>query len=252
MDKAYFKEYFKLERNHWWFKVRLKILKIHLKNLIDKHNIANDIKILNVGAGTGFTSEMLMSFGKTTSVEYDQDCCKLVKEKTGMEFENHSITELPYANNAFDIVTAFDVIEHIEDDEKAVSELLRVTKKGGVIVTTVPAYNFLWSQHDEINHHFRRYTKKTYLKLWMPHDEVILDYNSYFNFILFLPIAAFRLLSKIIPTGKREDTGSDFMIYKSGLIDKILYYLMDIETILIKNRIYLPFGVSFLTSFKKQ
>jgi len=252
MDKKYFEEYFVLERNHWWFSVRIKILKAHINFLIKKHNLT-DIKILNVGAGTGFTSEVLMKYGKTTSVEYDKNCCEMVKEKTGMVFENESITELPYPDNSFDMVTAFDVVEHIEDDRKAVAELQRVTKKGGVIITTVPAYNFMWSHHDVINHHYRRYTKKTYLSLWdLNKNKLKKEYSTYFNFILFLPVAIFRLLSNMLSKNKeRDDVGSDFTAYKSGIIDSILYFLMSLEVPLIKARLSLPFGISYLVSFKK-
>lgn len=252
MDKKYFEEYFVLERNHWWFKVRIKILQTHIRFLVKKHQL-KDPKILNVGAGTGFTSQILMDFGDTTSVEYDEDCCKMVKEKTGMVFENASITELPYPDNSFDIVTAFDVVEHIEDDQKAVEELQRVTKKGGIIITTVPAYNFLWSQHDVINHHHRRYTRKTYLKLWHPErGKLKKEYNTYFNFILFVPVAAFRLLSNLFSRKtKRIDAGSDFSVNKSGIIDSVLYYLMSMEIPMIKARFVLPFGISYLVSFKK-
>ena len=254
MDKKYFEEYYQLERNHWWFKARIEILQIHLTDLVKKIPEKQNLKILNVGAGTGFTTELLSRYGSVTSVEYDTLCCNMVKEKLGLVFENASITDLPYNDNEFNLVTAYDVIEHIEDDAKAISELIRVTKKGGIIFTTVPAYMSLWSHHDVVNQHYRRYTRQSFLKVWKNFENKIeIIYQSYFNFYLFPPIYLFRKFSKIIP-GKllRKGAGSDFTIYKSGLIDKLLFKIMVSEKIFIKKQISLPFGVSFLCSFRKK
>lgn len=130
-----------------------------------------------------------------TSVEYDLDCCRLAKEKIGLTYDNESITSLPYENGVYDIVTAFDVVEHVEDHYLAVNELIRVTKIGGFIYTTVPAYMFLWSNHDVVNMHVRRYTMKSYSKLWQSHKEnVSLVYKTYFNFFLFPQLQFLDLL----------------------------------------------------------
>ena len=94
MDKLYYQEYYFLERNHWWFKVREEILKDHLYlNIPEKKNT---LKILNIGAATGKTTEMLSNFGEVTSIEYDQDCCEFVNNKTGIKVINASILELPF------------------------------------------------------------------------------------------------------------------------------------------------------------
>ena len=80
MDQRFYQEYFKLEREGWWFKARLSILENYCKDMITNP----DMKILNVGAATGATSEMLSKYGKVTSLEYDEFCCKFLKEKTGI------------------------------------------------------------------------------------------------------------------------------------------------------------------------
>src|SRR5690606_6783902 len=99
-------------------------------------------------------------FGKVTSLEYDADCCAFTREKTGLEIIQGSVLELPFADNSFDLVCAFDIIEHVENDQKAVEEMLRVLKPGGSICVTVPAFMSLWTKHDDINLHFRRYRKE--------------------------------------------------------------------------------------------
>ena len=172
MDINYYKEYATLERQHWWFKVRGKIIsRLISASIQNKEN--KPLTILNIGAATGKTSELLSKFGKVTSLEYDQDCCNYANEQFNLTIIHGSILDLPFKDEEFDLVCAFDVIEHVEDDLSGVHEMKRVCKRDGQIVLTVPAYLFLWSHHDIVNHHFRRYTLKS-LK-----DLVIKNTNSF-------------------------------------------------------------------------
>jgi len=91
---------------------------------------------------------MLEKFGDVTSIEYDEDCCQFLNEVLHIPALQGSITELEFEDNSFDLVCAFDVIEHVEDDSKAASEMLRVCKKDGLVFATVPAFMLLWSEHD--------------------------------------------------------------------------------------------------------
>ena len=191
MDQQYFKEYYHLERVNWWFTVRRRILRDRIHRQLQS---PKGIQSLNIGAATGTTSDMLTEFGEVMSVEYDQECCAFTKTFLSSPLIQGSITELPFENNSYDLVCAFDVIEHVADDAKAVEEMMRVCKPGGHIAITVPAYAFLWGEHDEINQHFRRYTKTELLKLLKNHKGKIV-YQTYFNSVLFIPIAAFRLLA---------------------------------------------------------
>jgi ubiquinone/menaquinone biosynthesis C-methylase UbiE len=253
MDKNYFIEYYNLERSHWWFKARAELLDLHIKSIVDFLPPKAELKILNVGAGTGLTTLILMKYGNVTSVEYDINCCEMVKEKLNLDFHNESITALPYADNTFDLVTSFDVIEHIEDDAKAVDELIRVTKYGGRIVTTVPTFMFLWGQHDLVNHHYRRYTKENYSQLWKRSNEIKFHYRTYFNFFLFPVIAGFRLLAKLLPKKSiRDGAGSDFSVKYISSFNVVPYYIFRAEKFFFKNLIRLPFGVSMLLSVDKK
>ena len=242
MDKRYYEEYYKLERKHWWFKARLKILEFLTYGLTS--NLESRPKILNAGAATGATSVMLKKFGDVLSLEYDKDCSEFLSEILNEKVLNESMTHLPLENQSMDLVCAFDVIEHIEDHEEAVRESNRVLKDNGHIFLTVPAFNILWSKHDEINHHFRRYRMKE-LKKVLENNGFAVEYSSYFNFFLFPPILLIRLLSKILPSKKsNESTGSDFEKFNSGLLNRILYYLFLSESFFLKRKIKLPFGVS--------
>jgi len=244
VEKKFYQIYFEQERKHWWFKVRAKILIDQIKKL----SLTDDSKILNVGACTYKTSELLEAFGKVTSVEFDKDCCAFVKQKLGKEMVQASTTALPFADNSFDLICAFDVIEHIENDELAVLEIKRVVKKNGFVFLTVPAYQFLWSYHDEVNHHYRRYTLKTLLGLVSPPKNRIIK-KTYFNSILFAPILIFRLLDKFKSNKVAEEKSNLDVFDNNKLINRIFYKLFSIEIPLL-NKMNFPFGVSIMLLYR--
>lgn len=253
MNKDYYKEYYHLERKHWWFTVRAEILSETIQRKISK---GIPLKILNVGVATGATSEMLKNFGDVVSVEYDTDCCAFLREQNVLpEVVQGSILELEYADNSFDLVCAFDVIEHVEDDVKALSEMERVCKKDGHVFVTVPAFMFLWSQHDVVNFHYRRYTKQNLLKAFNDgHKSSSIVYSTYFNSILFLPIASFRLAMKLVPLSiqNRKGAGSDFSFGSSdGFVNKFMGFIFRIEKRLLIMGLRFPFGVSIMAISRK-
>ena len=249
MDKNYYKEYYYLEREHWWFRARGEILLSHLKRVTDRRQ---NIRILNIGAATGRSSELLMQLGDVTSVEFDKNCYEFSRDIVQIPIVQGSILALDFADNTFDLVCAFDVIEHVADDALAVSEMRRVCRKEGVMCVTVPAFMFLWSEHDVVNHHFRRYTSKILRGLFEGKDEVI--FHSFFNFWLFFPIALYRLLAKILPLKQKrseEQTASDFGVGKGGALNVLFYHIFKSENVFLKRRIRLPIGVSLLSTWRK-
>jgi len=250
MDRLYYKEYYHLEREHWWFSARLNILENKVKQILVNKPAA---QILNIGIATGATSIMLQKYGAVTSLEYDKECCEYVRDKCNIEVINGSMTELPFDSNQFDLVCAFDVVEHIEDDSTAITELKRVMKTNGRFFLTVPAFMFLWSEHDEINHHFRRYTRNNFKSLLTGHG-LFLTYSSYFNFLLFIPIAVVRVLQNAFTNKnkKNSDKKSDFEgMNSSGLLNSLLRFVFLLEKPLLSMGILLPFGVSVMAIGKK-
>lgn len=252
MDQAYFKDYYHLEREHWWFLVRRKILAERINTLL---NCPRDIQSLNVGAATGTTSDMLMEFGDVMSVEYDAACCQFTQAFLQTPLIQGSILDLPFNDNQYDLVTAFDVIEHVEDHQKAVEELWRVCKPGGYIAITVPAYQFLWGPHDEINHHFRRYTATQLRQLLAPLKGTIL-YGTYYNSFLFFPIAAYRLFVKFLlwisRKKERPPAKSDHeLLGIHGWINRILSGIFHLDYHWLKAGLRFPAGVSLMIFFKK-
>lgn len=248
MDREYVKKYHYVERKHWWFKGREKIILQSLNRHIDKNA---ELRILNIGAATGRNSEILQELGQVTSVEYDKEICRLVKEEYGLEYINATITELPFGDDSFDLVCAFDVVEHVEDDVKAVEEMKRVCSDKGIIAATVPAYQFLWSRHDVINHHHRRYTHKTFNPLFKDKEGFV--YTTYFNTVLFPLIAFYRMLFSNVKQSKPYESGkSDFEVLNADSISNpILKAVLDVECFFLKFLTF-PFGVSYLSIYKNR
>ena len=249
MDPQFYKEYYHLERESWWFKARLRILENTIRRKIDT---SQSLRILNVGVATGATTEMLQKYGEVTSVEYDKECCDFLREKTGINAICASLTELPFENNSYDLVCAFDVIEHIEDDQLAVKEVHRVLDYGGNYFFTVPAFQFLWSNHDVVNHHFRRYTQPQLNNL-IKETQLNVSYTTYFNFWLFFPIALTRFVLNLIPRKKNSDSsGSDNdLVASESFVNEILFAIFNSENFLLNKGIRFPLGVSILSLGRK-
>ncbi len=246
MESDFLKRYYQLERTHWWFIVREQIISQQLRKSLP---VNIEQRILNTGAATGKTTELLQEFGKVTSVEIDHDTCEFLKNTLHITVTEASVTALPFENNSFDVVCAFDVLEHVQDDVLAIKELKRVCKPGGMLFVTAPAFSFLWSNHDIVNHHYRRYTAGS-LKALIEHGFQV-QYLTFFNTILFLPIACYRVIRNVITKGKKAQSdfeGNGFVTSKwTGWLCKKIF---GVEIFLLRY-IKFPFGISLLASAKK-
>ena len=250
MDREYYEKFFNYEREHWYFLIRSKIIRNIIKQF---HKASLPLKILNIGVATGATSQMLMEFGDVTSVEFDKECCEFVSKVLNTKVYNESITALPFKDNSFDLVCAFDVIEHVDEDDIAVKEMNRVCKQGGDVYITVPAFMSLWSNHDIINHHKRRYILPEIKTLFAKYSGIEI-YSSYFNSLLFPPILLFRQLSRIF-SKKNDKMTSDFDVVSEksvfgNFINTILGFIFSLEIYFLRLFKF-PFGVSIIFLWKK-
>lgn len=249
MDKAYYIQYYRFEREHWWFRARAEILRSYIEaNLPTSGNA-----IVNVGAATGRTTEWLSNFGEVQSLEYEKDCIEFVKDKVPFPIRHGSVLELPYADNQFDLVCAFDVIEHVENDLRAVQEMMRVCRPGGSMMITVPAHQHLWSDHDEINHHFRRYSIESLQKLVGQAGQGEIVFTSYFNSRLYPLIRWARKLGNAKNRlWKPRQVKSDFDKFPAGFLNSLLYTIMAGERKTLMKQEKLGTGVSILLHWRKE
>ena len=236
MERDYYEKYDLLEKNHWWHKARLIILKS-----FSKHYLKKNLKILNIGVATGETSIMLNYFGEVTSLEYDQKTYDFLVNKEKINPVLGSATSLPFNDNHFDCICCFDVLEHINDDHKAISEIFRCLKPNGKTLITVPAYSFLWSAHDKNMHHYRRYTKVKINNIFNLNGFTKIR-STYFNFLLFHPIFVIRKLNFL--------NKKDYESFDNGVLNNILFFIFKSEKVILKY-LNFPYGVSILSIFKK-
>lgn len=246
MDPRLAREYKDHEEKHWWFRVREQIIVRSLRSRLAR---SQGLRILDVGSGGGGTSKALAALGEVTCVEPSPELYEALRQTSSFPVVYGSILELPFGDGEFDLVCAFDVVEHVDQDGRAAAELSRVCKVGGMVAITVPAFQSLWSHHDEVNHHFRRYRSAQLERLFCP--PMHLRYSTYFNTLLFGPIWLFRKLSGFFPKrGAQESSGSDFSVLPHPLLSAFFYKLFALELLWLPGHSF-PFGVSLLQLYSK-
>jgi SAM-dependent methyltransferase len=191
MDKQYGALYEDLYRRHWWFRAREAIL----VEVIGTLRLPKPATILDVGCGNGLFFEQLEQFGDVCGIEIDNSLVP-----PGSRYR-HRISDKPlghpeYPLQAYDLITALDVVEHIRDDEAAVAAMLAMLRPGGTLVMTVPASMLLWDRHDEINQHFRRYSRQSLAALLRGKAKVLR--MEYLFHLLFLPKMLVKIRNSVL------------------------------------------------------
>lgn len=241
MDSNFYQSYFVLEENNWWFRVRRNLV----FDLLRKYKITKGSKILDFGCGSGFLVGELQKRGYDAfGVDSSEDAIKFRKGINNLSVKKGE--SLNFSDSSFDLVVALDVIEHIKHDDHAVKGIERILKPGGIIIITVPAYQWMWGVQDEIAKHFRRYTVSSFSQVIRAKSNLKFIRKTYFNTFLFPPIAVVRILSKWFNLKERE---SDFDI-NSRFLNSLFYFIFNLETYFLKFCSF-PFGVSILLVLKK-
>ena len=153
MEYPQLKQMYELEDSYWWFVARRRLV----CGLIARYAAASNLKILDAGAGTGALMQSLANRGEVWGCDTSAVALEFCRKRGLERLVQCSVEQMEFADASFDVVTSLDVIEHVGDDRQAVGEMYRVLRPGGLGVMTVPALKFLWSPHDEILGHLRRY-----------------------------------------------------------------------------------------------
>src|SRR3954451_25452907 len=207
-----------VEGSHWWFVGRRRILESFLDSIVQKRDggppkggTQSLLRILDVGCGTGANLEMLAQYGEAEGVDVSDDALEFCRQK-GLKAQKGLAETLPYDDETFDITTALDVIEHLDDDIAGLKEMHRVTKSGGYSLIFVPAVMWLWGVQDDISNHRIRYTKKQIVER-LENAGYQVERATYANWTFFTPILAGRTIMKL--TGLKPESENNITI--SGL-----------------------------------
>ena len=232
--KESFSKLAKFENQSFWFRARNKLIIWAL--LRYKQNPAN---FLEVGCGTGYVlkeiSNVLPTVRLVGSEIHHQGLRYALKRVLKAEFMQMDARNTPYYEE-FDSIGAFDVLEHIKEDELVIKQLHAALKPGGILLISVPQHPFLWSKSDEYACHIRRYTNDNLKKLLQERGFQVLK-NTSFVFIL-LPLMYFsRIMNK---RNKTFNPDNEFNI--NPFLNYIFYIILRLELSLIKLKITFPFG----------
>lgn len=203
MDRSVYDNMAKLDEQHWWYVARRDILDRLIRRRI---RLPQDARILEIGCGTGHNLPMLRQFGEVDAIEIDQAAREMASQRLGKPVMASPLPSLEgVADASYDMVAILDVLEHIEEDKAALLGIASKLKPGGRILITVPAHPWMWSAHDVVNHHKRRYTRRT-LKAVIAEAGLRLDMLRWFNSLLFPAAAGSRLVGRLFGKEGGDDT----------------------------------------------
>lgn len=242
MDKSYYRIFFEVQKKHWWFVTKKKIVLELIRQFVPK---STDHKILDIGCGTGLMLNALETIGETSGMDVSDDAIAFSREIfNGVVRKGMLPNDIPYEDQYFSLVTALDVIEHVDDDCAALQAIRSKIAPGGQAIITVPAFMFLWSEHDVLNEHKRRYTLPE-LRTKLLEAGFTIEKISYFNTLLLPLISLVRIANNLL---KRKG-GSDVDLPHPA-INYILEKIFGLELFLLRT-MNLPAGVSVLAVVRK-
>jgi len=226
---------YQVEETHWWYLGRRRII----SSLVEKicSTLEPNPRILDVGCGTGANLKMLAAHGRAEGVDISSQAVDFCRQRGLDSVKLGPIEQLPYGDGSFDLVTALDVIEHLDDDVAGLREIRRVLRRDGRLLVFVPAFMFLWGVQDDVSNHRRRYTLPSLVKA-VEAAGFRVEWNSYANISLFVPVLVVRSVMRWLRLQAATEYGINISLM-NGLFSR----LFAAERFVLKNG-RLPFGVS--------
>jgi 2-polyprenyl-3-methyl-5-hydroxy-6-metoxy-1,4-benzoquinol methylase len=234
LDPEYGRHYRELYERHWWWRAREETLVEELHKRLPK---SSSLSILDVGCGDALFFDRLRQFGEVEGIESAPE----LVDPNGPH--RARITVAPFDANFqpgknYDLVLMLDVLEHLDAPEQTLRQALSLLKPGGQVVLTVPAFRMLWTQHDRLNQHRTRFTKRSFDRVARASGMKIVS-SRYFFIWLFAAKLALRAAEAIFPTDPRIPR------IPSSAVNNLLYHLSRIEEKLTRL-LQVPIGSSLL------
>ena len=229
---------YELEETHWWYLGRRRIIASFVKQICEQVTDHRP-RILDVGCGTGANVKMLSQFGDAEGVDISPDALQFCRERGLNNIKLGAAEELPYEDGTFDLVTALDVVEHLDDDVGGLREMRRVLRPGGRVLLFVPTFMWLWGVQDEVSHHRRRY-RLSELRRVVTEAGFEVERTTYANITFLPPVFLIRMLMRV--AGLKIDSEARINI---PAFNGIFARIMGAESTLMRF-VNIPVGVSGL------
>jgi SAM-dependent methyltransferase len=244
VDPALERQLLAAEEDHYWFRARRRIVDDVLRSL----PLPSRPELLDAGCGGGRNLVEFARIGRVSAIEPSEPAYEKALARGVGRVVRARIEEMPFAEGSFDVVTCLDVIEHVRDDAAGLATLRRVTRPGGFLVVTVPAYSWLWSEHDRVNHHYRRYNRRSLARVatgagWR------LRRWSYFNSLLLPAAAAYRAIERL-GIRRLSRTSARVLTATPARLDRALGPPLAVEARLMRAGVRIPAGLSLLAVFE--
>jgi SAM-dependent methyltransferase len=237
MNKAMYAVDARIEQEHWWFVGRRRLFSRMIRGL----RVETGAPVLDVGTSAGTNLRMLRDLGFTdvTGLDLSLEAIRFCMEKGLGSVKQGDVTAMPFDDQSFALVVATDIIEHVDDDLRGLTEIRRVLRPGGVTLLAVPAFPSLWGFQDEVGHHKRRYRMQPLLER-IEQAGLIAGERFHYNYLLFGPIWFARRIMKHLKHSLQSEGEVN-----SPLVNKVLsaVFSLDIAT---APKLAPPFGVSIL------
>jgi len=237
---------YRLENSYWWFQGRKSIL----MNILQQHIKIDSpsFRILDVGCGTGLMMEEIRRRGnEPVGIDFSPLAMTYCQKRGLTRCVRGDVTQLPVLENSCDAIIALDLIEHVEDDHALLGEFYKALRPGGVLLLSVPAYQFLWSEHDDALHHFRRYARADVRRLLNRSRFHVLRFTSAIT-LTCIPIILFRFLQRLLP--RKAKAPKTHLITLPRFLNRLLIDSLEVEAAWLRRHT-LPFGISILAMAQK-
>lgn len=231
---------------YWWFVAKNRII----RRVIDRFVPGSGIRSLDVGCGPGGMLRVLEERGEAIGVDLSDYALGYCRDQGLQAVKGSLPDDVPFAPGSFDLIVASEVIEHVEDDQGAAATLVGLLRPGGVLVATVPALSWMWSQHDVLNNHYRRYTTRRFAALFREHavERLLL---SYYNTTLFPAMLGVRWMDRAREAVGRAPAPTMEIKPLPAPINSTMRALFEMEGRIVPH-VALPIGGSIIAAYRKR
>jgi ubiquinone/menaquinone biosynthesis C-methylase UbiE len=248
MDAQLMKVMLDVDERHWWYRGRRQIIRVEL----DRLRLPAGAAVLDAGCGSGRQLQELERYGEVHGIDVNAQAADMARSRGHGEVVWGPLEQLPWPDAKFDLITCLDVLEHLPDEQAALRELGRVCKPGGWMVLTVPAYEALWSHHDEANHHYRRYVRRT-LRAAVAGEGWNVERMTSFNTLLLAPAAIVRVAERRLRPRPSANGGSPRVTLHLGprWLNAVLEVPLRLEARWLAQGRRLAIGLSLLAVLRR-